>query len=195
MTLLCRLFVMGFSFCLLLPEALALPFSSTLEHQGIRFRVQSPNEGSINQVTITPSGFKVKVDPIVQEIDGIISDAKVADLNGDGYPEVYVFTVSAGSGSYGNVIGYSSNRDLSLTEIFLPPLAEEGKAANRGYMGHDRFEIVEGRLVRQFPIYRQNDPNARPSSKKTRQIQYKLISGEAGWLLRSYKVFDITNSP
>jgi hypothetical protein len=37
--------------------------------------------------------------------------------------------------------------------------------------------------LRRFPIYRDSDKNAEPTGG-TRQIQYKLEAGEAGWVLR-----------
>jgi hypothetical protein len=49
-------------------------------------------------------------------------------------------------------------------------------------MGHDAFAVVEGTFVQSFPIYLQTDSNAQPSGK-TRQLQYKLAPGEAGWRL------------
>jgi hypothetical protein len=50
-------------------------------------------------------------------------------------------------------------------------------------MGHDTFSIVENRLQRKFPIYKQGDTNAHASGK-LRQLQYKLHAGEAGWQLK-----------
>lgn len=170
------------------------PFHADLELQGITFAVDCPNSGSLNTLTVSPKGLKGDSQPITREIDGTVTEAQVGDLNHDGFPEVYVFTTSAGSGSYGNVVGYAVNKKKSLTEIFLPPLADS-RAAMKGYMGHDRFELVEGRLVRQFPIYLPNDANANPTSGKLRQIQYRLVAGEAGWMLRPYKIFDIKLTP
>ncbi|MDF2377039.1 MAG: hypothetical protein P1U81_12405 [Verrucomicrobiales bacterium] len=43
------------------------------------------------------------------------------------------------------------------------------------------------RLARRFPVYKEGDSNAKPSGG-TRQIQYKLKAGEAGWILRIDKV-------
>jgi hypothetical protein len=42
---------------------------------------------------------------------------------------------------------------------------------------------VESTLVRRFPVYRDKDTNAQPTGG-TRQIQYKLKAGEAGWILK-----------
>lgn len=144
--------------------------------------------GSGSTLTVTPKGLAKDNRKIETRIDGEVVKAEVADLNGDGSPEIYVFVQAAGSGSYGSLFAWSANNRKSLTEITLPELAGDKKAA-KGYMGHDEFEIVEGRLVRRFPIYRQGDTNAGPTGK-TRQIQYKLQAGEAGWILRPYKVVE-----
>ena len=111
-----------------------------------------------------------------------VTGAEVADLNADGSPEIYVYVTSAGSGSYGSLVAYSVNRRKSLSEIYLPPVTED-KAASKGYMGHDEFAVGEGALLHRFPVYRDTDTNAKPTGG-TRQLQYKLVPGEAGWVLK-----------
>ena len=69
----------------------------------------------------------------------------------------------------------------------------EDKANSKGYMGHDQFAVGEGALLRRFPLYHQNDTNSKLSGKptgKTRQLQYKLKAGEAGWILRLDRSMD-----
>jgi hypothetical protein len=157
-------------------------FDKTLSLQGVSFQVTSPNAGSINTLRIQPSGLKADNALIERQIEGSVTNAEVADLNVDGSPELYVYVTSAGSGSYGSLVAYSANKGKSLSEIFLPPL-EEDKNAAKGYMGHDEFAVVENTLVRRFPVYKDGDTNAKPTGG-TRQIQYKLKAGEAGWVLR-----------
>lgn len=163
-------------------------FDRTLELQGIRFHVTSANEGSINTLRIVPSGLEIDNPPIVRTINGTITGAEVADLNADGSPEIYVYVTSAGSGSHGSLVAYSANRRKSLSGIYLPPVTED-KVASRGYMGHDEFAVGEGVLVRRFPIYRNTDTNANPTGG-TRQLQYKLVPGEAGWILKLDKIVE-----
>jgi hypothetical protein len=50
-------------------------------------------------------------------------------------------------------------------------------------MGHDEFAVLENVLGRRFPVYKEGDANSEPSGK-TRQLQYKLTPGEAGWVLQ-----------
>lgn len=173
------------------PAAATTPpagFDQTLELQGVTFRVTSANAGSINRLSIEPKGLKGDNAVIEQEIDGTVTMAEVADLDADGSPEVYVYVTSAGSGSYGSLAAYAANKGRSLTAIFLPPLTDDPKAS-KGYLGHDEFRVVENTLVRRFPVYRDGDTNAKPTGG-TRQVQYKLKAGEAGWVLRPDKTVD-----
>ncbi len=160
-------------------------FDRTLTEQGVTFHVTSPNAASINPLRIQPSGLKADNTLIERQIEGSVTNAEVADLNIDGSPELYVYVTSAGSGSHGSLVAYSANKGKSLSEIYLPPL-EEDKTAAQGYMGHDEFAVVENTLVRRFPVYKDGDTNSQPTGG-TRQIQYKLKAGEAGWILRPDK--------
>ena len=59
----------------------------------------------------------------------------------------------------------------------------QNKAASKGYLGHDEFTVGEGVLLQRFPFYHNADTNARPTGG-TRQLRYKLVAGEAGWVLK-----------
>ena len=175
-----RLLVLALAACA--PHlALAAGFDRTLELLGVRFHLTCPNEGSINKLTIRATGLPHAKQPIVVEIDGAVTGAEIDDLNGDRFPEIYVYVASAGSGSYGSLVAYASNRNKSLTPITLPDLMDDPKNSE-GYMGHDQFAVGEGTLARRFPVYKPGDPNTKPSGG-TRQLQYKLKAGEAGWKL------------
>jgi len=157
-------------------------FDKTFSLQGITFQVVATNEGSVNQLTITPSGLQIDNRVIKQEIDGTVTGAEIGDINVDGSPEIYVYVNSAGSGAYGSLVAYSANSKKSLSEIYLPPL-EYDKVNSLGYMGHDEFTLIENSFARRFPVYNQGDENCCPQGG-TRQLQYKLIMGEATWQLK-----------
>jgi hypothetical protein len=170
------------------PAAPSAPagFDRTLEMQGVTFRVRCPNASSMNRLSIVPSGLTVDNGPITTEVDGTVTGAEIADIDSDGSPEIYVYVQSAGSGSYGTVVAYAANHRKSVTGIYLPPVSENPKAA-KGYMGHDAFAVVENRLVQRFPVYKPGDTNASPTGG-TRQLHYKLVPGEAGWILKLDRV-------
>lgn len=155
-------------------------FHKTLSLQGITFQVQARGKGSQQQLTITPRGAKRSFQPITQTVDGRVVGAEVADLNSNSLPEIYVYVQSAGSGSYGELVAYTVINSDHLSPIYLQELSG---APAKGYMGHDKFQIVEGCLVRTFPIYKASDSNAKPTGGE-RQICYKLQKGEASWILR-----------
>ncbi len=107
-----------------------------------------------------------------------INKVLIGDLDGNGFDELYIITVSAGSGSYGNVIGLASNSDKSLSQITFPPVEEKDLKKGEkfaGYEGHDEFEIIENSLARTFPI--------KTAKAAKRAIHYKLKPGETGYLL------------
>jgi len=168
--------------------AIGAPFDRILELLGIRFHVTSANSGSVNMLHIVPAGLEIDNSPVVRKIDGMVTGAEVADINSDGSPEIYVYVTSVGSGSYGSLVAYSANQRKSLSEIYLPPLSED-KLASKGYRGHDEYAVLEGVLGHRFPVYRDTDANAKPTGG-TRQLQYKLIRGEAGWILKVDKMVE-----
>jgi hypothetical protein len=170
------------------PVAQVAAFDSTLELLEVRFHVVGATEGSVGRLTITPSGLEIDNSPMTQEIDGTVTGAEVADLNVDQSPEIYVYVRSAGADARGSVVAYAANRRKSLSQVYLAPVTDNPAAA-KGYRGHDDFAVVEGTLVQRFPVQADTGANAAPTGG-TRQLQYKLKQGEAGWVLKLDKVLD-----
>jgi len=158
-------------------------FEKELIFTDLAFHISCANQGSLNDVVITPSGSAKPI--IIKDADGNVYGAEIADLNGDGAPEIYIFMSSAGSGSYGSLIAYGSGHGSTLIPIPLPAL-EKNKDYARGYMGHDQFSLADQHLIRRFPIYHSGDSNAQPSGG-IRQIEYKLIPKETGWQLQAVR--------
>jgi len=167
-------------------EEQKIVFQKSLTLQNITFNISTTGEGSISELTIQPIGLEIDNQKITLELEGQVTNAEIEDLNIDGFPEILIYTVSAGSGSYGNVIGYSVNNGKSISQIYFPELAEN-KEASSGYMGHDEFAIIETTLARRFPVYNQGDTNNNPTGA-TRQIEYKLKDGEASRLFAIDKI-------
>lgn len=163
-------------------------FDRVLELQGIRFHVTSSNSSSINKLQIEFAGLEIENPLLEKMIDGTVTGAEVADLNLDGSPEVYVYVSSAGSGSYGTLVAYSSNRLKSISGIYLPSL-NDYKVASKGYMGHDTFSVEGNSLVRRFPVYLDSDINSKPTGG-IRRLEYELVPGDDGWILRLEKIID-----
>jgi hypothetical protein len=103
-----------------------------------------------------------------------ISNSFLADLNTDGFEELYLVSTAAGSGSYGKIYGYASLRDKSIGMVNLPDLTENDMAKGgkfEGYEGHDEYEVAGSNLLRKFPV--------KGDKPGTRVVTYKLVPGEA----------------
>ena len=124
---------------------------------------------SLTSCRVRISQKKKVLETKTSEVDGQVTGSAVDDLDRDGNFEVLVFSRSAGSGSYGEAKALEWEGG-KLRERPLPSLT--GQQA-KGYMGHDSFEAKDGALVREFPVYRESDPNASPSGG-TRRITYRL---------------------
>ena len=107
-----------------------------------------------------------------------VNTVLMGDLDADGFDELYITTVAAGSGSYGNILGVASNKDKSISMISMPPVEEKDMKAGapfEGYTGHDTFAIKGNSLIRTFPL--------KSGKAKTRTVTYNLKAGEAGYVL------------
>jgi heat shock protein HslJ len=140
-----------------------------------------PAGRSLSTIEVRTGGFEHEYHEIYPDRNPI-SDVFVADLDGNGFDEIYIITTAAGSGSYGTVLGFASNKDKSLSMINFPEI-QEGDEHFRGYMGHDTFKIEDQKLVRIFPIYNKGDANENPTGGR-RKLVYGLVPGEAMWQLK-----------
>ena len=139
---------------------------------------------SLSTIKISTKDFEHNHSETYENVDPI-SDVFIADLDGNGFDEIYIITTSHGSGSYGKVMGFASNNDKSLSMINFPDIEKEEKIFE-GYMGHDIFTVEDQKLVRTFPIYNKDDTNQNPTGGK-RKLIYGLYPGEAMWQLKVEK--------
>ena len=75
-----------------------------------------------------------------------------------------------------------------MSQVFFPP-TEENSKINKGYMGQDKFALIENTLDQRFPTYNEGDVNIQPTGG-IRQVSYKLKEGEAMRKLEVDKVIE-----
>lgn len=151
-------------------------YINSLTYNGFRFLI----EQKANKVSIFSPNLKYGKESIINKIEGNIVFSEIADLNADGSPEVYMYIENQKENRvYSSLLAYSVNNGLSMSEIYLAPLSHDKKAFDK-YEGNDEFRVVENTLIRRFPI----------KDNKTKQIQYKLVAGEATWQLKIDKVME-----
>lgn len=154
---------------------------TTLSLNGISFHVV----GHERMATIQPSGLTKDNGRVDTRLPGLVAGAEIADLNGDTWPELLVYSVSPDSTRRMSVTAYSSNGNASMSQMDFDGMVEDPRL-KPGYGGHDEFAIVNGTLMQRFPVH---DPVGRPTGK-TRQITYSLVNGEGSRLLRVEKIVD-----
>jgi hypothetical protein len=98
------------------------------------------------------------------ERDGSISNTWLRDLLNDGKLDLVITTMSVGTGNYGAVKVYQQ-ADSLFTERRLKPLDEDQLL---GYVGQDTFSILNGELMRSFPVYLGEGANAQPTGGTAR---------------------------
>jgi membrane-bound inhibitor of C-type lysozyme len=149
--------------------------------------VDNSESASINKLKITSDDFKEAIS-IKMETDPITS-VFLADLDKNGYEELYLITTTAGSGSYGEVYAFVSDKDVQIIQCSIPEITEnetKGGAVFEGYMGHDTFYIKDSLLAREFPVYKEKDTNANPTGG-TKRIFYTLVDNKLKVLAKDEK--------
>jgi hypothetical protein len=166
----------------------SLQFHKVFSFKNFSFTVKAKGKGSLQQLSIQPSGLSVDQRPIIVDTEPVMG-AEIGDFNRDGFPELLIFTQSAGSGSYGKVLAYSVNNGKSISQVsFLA--TNENPRINKGYRGHDQFTVVNNQLVQTFPIFEKNDTNSIRKAKN-RVVTYKLKDGEASRIFEVDKVTEV----
>ena len=105
----------------------------TSTHKTIIISETHPVGQSLSTIEISTKDFTHNHAETYENADPI-SDVFIADLDGNGFDEIYIVTTSQGSGSYGKVMGFASNNDKSLSMIYFPDLQREDDMF-KGYMG------------------------------------------------------------
>lgn len=145
---------------------------------------------SVSIVKLKTRNFEKSNDEyILGEIDPI-EKVFLADLDQNGYEEMYIITRGAGSGSYSNIFGFSSNNDKSVTPIYIPDISANDVVQGGlfyGYQGHNTFTLENGSLINSFPVYLKDDTNANPTGGN-RSVKYSMIAGEATWILKPTEI-------
>jgi hypothetical protein len=149
--------------------ASAVTFRKELRHSDFRFLVQTTGEGAQQQLSLHTEKKGRTLATTTQQLEGRVSDVVVTNLNQNDFPELLIFVSDAGSGSYGQLLGFEY-QNQGRRAVTLPGL---GGPAAKGYQGHDTFEVVGQQVLRHFPVYQEEDANCCPSGG-TRTIHYQL---------------------
>jgi hypothetical protein len=163
---------------------------TTMKIGKVGYKVLCNNKSETkNSVSITPVGFQNAARDVLFEIKGRILKAEVDDLNNDVFPDLVLYVYEPGDKGKGSVVGISSVNNENFAPIGFPDIVNDPKLRN-GYTGFDTFLLMEGTLMRRFPLFTIDSTGAKPTGMM-RQIQYKVQKDEKEGLkfkaVRSYE--------
>jgi len=155
------------------------------------YRISTNNKNTDkNSVTVKPIGFEKDARDVNIEVKGRIKSVEVDDLNGDGFPDVLMYVYNGEDNAYGTVFAISSQGNQNMRPIYFPDILDDPKL-RAGYKGHDQFMLMEGTLIRRFPVYNTADSAHVAPSGTIRGIQYNVVNGDGGQpkfkVIRSYE--------
>lgn len=155
--------------CAFVPAFTRAQYDKSLRFNVYTFTVSAADTGTVRELTVKAyrgpqllTNFRVRV-------DGAVVGAEVADLDNNRFPEVYVYSTSDGSGSFGRVYAWQflpeRKADIMAASWSLP--------ADSGYMGHDSLWVERDVLCRKYPVYQSGDGNSEPTGG-AHLIRYQL---------------------
>lgn len=122
------------------------------------------------------AGTEPKADRLITEItgdrDGEIQNCWMTNIDSDENLEVLIFSRSAGSGAYAQLQVYK----FDGSALYKAELPEPDASLMDGYQGRDWYELSDGKLLRNFPLYREADANCCPDGGD-RVIEYDGLTG------------------
>ncbi|MEI8110272.1 MAG: hypothetical protein WCH59_04705 [Chitinophagia bacterium] len=157
-------------------------FDSTMKLGKVGYKVYCSNKAQDkNNLTISPVGFENTARDVTFEIKGRVFKAEVDDLNRDGFPDLLVYVHILSDKNKPNIIGVSSDNNQGFRPIYFPDILDDPKI-KIGYKGMDEYYLMEGTLVRKFPIFNLEDTTHIQPTGMYRQVMYKVVAGERGEL-------------
>jgi len=169
-------------------------YDSTLKIGKIGFRVACGNRSlTQNALSIKPLGFKSEAREINLELKARVISSEIDDLNHDNLPDLIIYILEPSGKT--NLFCVSAKSDdgkepMYMQPIYFPDITNDAQLS-KGYRGKDEYELIEGILIRKFPIY-DADTTIKEPTKKIRRIMYRVVNGDNGVLnFKSFKNLDL----
>lgn len=157
---------------------------TTMKYTTAGYRLYTNNKSAEkNSITISMVGFSNSAQRDASfEIKGVVKGAAVDDFNNDGFPDLVIYLYAGKDAIMGSVVAVASENNEGIKPIIFPDILDDAKL-RVGYKGQDKFQLIEGTLLRSFPVYDTSDTTGvlKPLNI-TRNIQYRVTTGENGML-------------
>jgi hypothetical protein len=164
---------------------------TTLQYGKAGYHLICDNKNATkNLLIIKPIGFENTARDISFYAKGIIVKAETDDFNNDGYPDLVVYIFTGDKLEKGTVMGISSSENKSFVPIYFPDIIDDPKIRT-GYKGYDEFSLMEGSLLRKFPIYAPADSTGNTIKTGKRIVIYKVKTENERLMFKTFRSYDI----
>jgi hypothetical protein len=154
----------------------AEPFDKTLRYNVYSFNVRAADSANIRQVTIKAYRGKLLLTNFKVQLDGAVTNAEVADLDKNGFPELYVYSTTPNTYGHVHAWQFLAERKASITPVNWP------LATDKAYMGHDSLWIDRASLCRKFPAYQLLN-GKKVTTGESHWVRYRLKAVGSGFAL------------
>ncbi len=113
-----------------------------------------------------------KFSSVTGELKGNIVDVWNMDMDADGSPEIFI--QAADKKSWLNMYVNEFDNSGSSQKLHFPDLSDATKAK---YRGKDSLYVKNGKLIREFPLFKKGDPDNKPSGGK-KVLVYSLTKND-----------------
>jgi hypothetical protein len=123
-----------------------------------RIAVITHGNGYMRDLTLAVGSKKdtTVADSITEkDVKGQLENIMMADLDGNGQPEIYLSMLSEGTGHYGKIYAFNLGKPVARISTYAVDTMQQA-----AYRGQDSFAIKGKNLVRTFPAFREGDPDA-----------------------------------
>jgi hypothetical protein len=150
------------------------------------FLIQERESDYLVNAFVVGNGFAESRDTILFDEIELIEAVVTADIDNDGYEELYIFTKGFSPGAYDHVFGVTSVEDKSYEiinfKILKPSDVDEG-GVFQGYQGQDVYTFENNSIRRTFPVYKAGDFYNHPS-EGYRTLYYTLGKSDSGYYFK-----------
>ncbi|MDZ4713689.1 MAG: hypothetical protein SGI89_15385 [bacterium] len=133
--------------------------------------IESKPTITVSNYFVTGTGFKNSSDTITFSLLDPMLNALLADLDNNGFEELYIITKSTGDEAFVNVMGVVSDMDERIAEIKIQQdssmIMNKGDEFN-GYLGMDSVYFDRSHLYKEYPVFKSSDPGSGNISGKVK---------------------------
>jgi hypothetical protein len=142
-------------------------YDKTLRFNVYTFSVSAADSASVRQMTIKAYRGKLLLTNFKVQLNGTVTNAEVADLDKNGFPELYIYSTNENSLGRVHAWQFLTERKAAITPVNWP------LATDKAYMGQDSLWIDRASLCRKYPAY-QVVKGKKVATGGTHWVRYRL---------------------